>query len=130
MYHDEPQYPYLLPPVCTLRSSPSPGRFLPTYVRDPLWARFMCARFRKCNVFHFMIYPRTKSAFLSSPRSSPPCPPSPRRKTPFPLPLFVVHVLVTFALLLLLYPSPCRCFVARAIFRTGFVVSLITCTPA
>ena len=90
------------------------------FVRDPRWARFIFARFRKCNVFHFMIYPRTKS---SSPLSSPPCPSSPRRKPPFPLPPFVVHVLDTFSLLLLLFLPPCRRLLARTFIRTGF------CTP-
>ena len=79
----------------------------------------MFTRFRKCNVFHFMIYPRTKSAFPSSPLSSPPCPLSPRYKPPFPLLPFVVHVLDMFALLLLLYLLPCRRLLARTFIRTG-----------
>jgi len=90
------------------------------FVRDPRWARFIFARFRKCNVFHFMTYPRTKS---SSPLSSPPCPLSPRRKPSFPLPPFIVHVLDTFSLFLLLYPLPYRRLLARTFIRTGLCTS-------
>jgi len=103
----------LLPPHAIPPRAGSRRRF----VRGPRWARFMFARFRKCNVFHFMIYPRTKS---SSPLSSPPCPSSPHRKPPFPLPPFVDHVLDTFSLFLLLYPLPCRRLLARTFIRTGF----------
>jgi len=90
------------------------------FVRDPRWARFMFARFLKCNVFHLMTYPHTKS---SSPLSSPPCPLSPRRKPSFPLPPFIVHVLDTFSLFLLLYPLPYQQLLARTFIRTEFCMS-------
>jgi len=87
-------------PVCALWSTPtachpSLGWFSPMVRSRPSWARFMFARFRKCNVFHFMTYLHMKS---SSPLSSPPCPSSPCCKPSFPLPPFVVHVLNMFSL--------------------------------
>ena len=87
------------------------------FVRDPRWACFIFARFRKCNVFHFMTYPRTKSS------SSPPCPLSPRRKPSFPPPPFIVHVLDTFSLLLLLFVPPCRRLLVGTFIRTGSCMS-------
>jgi len=123
VYHDEFQRFDLLPPACA-HAIPPRSSFRRWYIRDSRWARFMCARFRKCNMFHFIIYPRTKSAFSSSPRSSPSCPSSPRPKTRFPPPPFVVYVLVTYNWLPSCTLHLFRRFSARIIFRTGSVALL------